>query len=221
MFLRLWQPVSLCLSRLVSRRISSRLLGVMLAGSLAVTVLLGNAPTAQAQQVPGAQAEMPGIPAGQVYGGLQLDSYCRSLGYVTVVSTGDYYYGWRCVDASGGQSGFSMKAACQWQYNDSAAQDYTPNFYHATGGVCFHGTFRGGLNLRAYCTLGLHANDVQLRGNTVDDWYCVTYSASLGGYVYSVITLLNACKWQYSGSYIVFRFDNFYAPTTGECWQIF
>jgi hypothetical protein len=50
-------------------------------------------------------------------GGLDLDSYCQSIGYVGASLDGYTAYDWHCDGADGSLNGIDMKAACQWQYS--------------------------------------------------------------------------------------------------------
>jgi hypothetical protein len=191
-------------------RVLSWVLVGVLACSLAVTLSVGTAPSAHAQA-----NSVPYL------GGMDLMGYCRSQGYVSVRTIGTTYYSWRCVSSTGADISFSMQAACQWQYHTPNAWDQTDNFYSATGGGCWFGHLRGGVNLRGYCR-SLGYADVTLRGNTVYDWSCVqvvspwTYyipiSFDFGG---SDPNMTNACIWTYNIS--VARFADFYTATSGQC----
>jgi len=149
-------------------------------------------------------------------GFLNLQGYCRSLGYVAVRTVGTTYYDWRCVDRNGNDVQFAMRAACQWQYHTPNAIDYTYDFYTATSGSCFGvSTLLGGINARAYCRSKGY-DDVQLQGNTAYDWTCIKggrFPASR-----SINNMDDACQWMYNNGNVVARFGDFYTPTSWQCW---
>jgi len=77
-------------------------------------------------------------------GGLELVSYCQSLGYTGATLQKGYVVGdqaaydnWRCTDATGTTHPFSMEQACQWMYGLNAvlAQPLDPN--DAFSWVCY------------------------------------------------------------------------------------
>jgi hypothetical protein len=71
-------------------------------------------------------------------GGVNLQGYCRALGYVGVTTVGSTAYDWRCVASTGFLLSLSsMTSACQWQYgfNTIVARFY--NFYSTTSWECW------------------------------------------------------------------------------------
>src|SRR5689334_6554521 len=93
----------------------ARWLILVLACSLALTFAFGSAPQAHA--------------SSDVLGGLDLISFCRSQGFVSVRSVENTAYGWRCIDQNGNDATFNLFAACQWQYHTANAWDRI-GFFH-------------------------------------------------------------------------------------------
>lgn len=89
----------------VGRKLASMLVGL----ALAACVSLFSAASASAA----------------VLGGVDLDGYCKSIGYWGVVLESHDAYGWRCQRATE-RAHISMTAACRWQYGNPAARDVLP-----------------------------------------------------------------------------------------------
>src|SRR5690349_12616716 len=64
------------------------------------------------------------VSADSTLGGMDLDGYCRSLGYRGVTLTGHTVYDWYCVTNSGSHVGIEINKECNWQYhrNDAYAK---------------------------------------------------------------------------------------------------
>jgi Peptidase_C39 like family len=54
------------------------------------------------------------VMGGADRGGVDLNGYCSSIGYVGVQLTGTTAYGWACFTSTGTLAGIYMPAACQW-----------------------------------------------------------------------------------------------------------
>jgi len=84
----------------------------------------------------------PGDPLTPL-GGLDLDDYCRSLGYVNSTLTKPQigpnaaFNNWRCQASDGGTHPFSMTQACQWQYGTNAVQAHPSDTDDAYTWVCY------------------------------------------------------------------------------------
>ena len=146
-------------------------------------------------------------------GGLDLNSYCQSLGYSQVTTVGTTVYDWRCVNAGGGQANIDMTNACRWQYGPGAI-DYSNNFYVATSVSCANApTLLGGINLKWYCQL-IGNTDVTTVGTTAYDWRCVKADGTL-----VPVSMAWACVYQYGTAITMSRFANFYSMTSWQCWK--
>ncbi len=79
----------------------------------------------------------------QPLGILDLDGYCRSLGYdqstltSTQVGPNAAHGNWRCDTGSGKLRPISMEQACKWQYNRRAVQAHPTNPDDAYTWVCY------------------------------------------------------------------------------------
>ena len=88
-------------------------------------------PTAPEGQLQGAEPSFVGVfgspqPAERELGGIDLDGYCRSRGYIGAVLVGpaqgpNAAYDWRCRSSDGGATGISVDDACRWMYSDPSA----------------------------------------------------------------------------------------------------
>jgi hypothetical protein len=146
-------------------------------------------------------------------GGIDLRSYCRSLGYTNEAIVGTTIYDWRCVNADGSQANIDMTNACRWQYGPGAI-DYSNNFYVATSVSCANApTLLGGINLKWYCQLIGYAN-VTTVGTTAYDWRCVKADGTL-----VTVNMAWACVYQYGTAIAMSRFANFYSVTSWQCWK--
>jgi hypothetical protein len=79
---------------------------------------------------------------GTVVGGLDLDGYCRSIGYAHSATpypdqevTGGAYT-WDCVSGSGAQTPINMQAACNWQYRGQVTVAYPQDPNNSWSWVC-------------------------------------------------------------------------------------
>jgi hypothetical protein len=72
-------------------------------------------------------------------GGVNLDGYCRSIGYLGTTLVSKNAYGWRCVPSSEGDQlvGINMRSACQWQYNAPKAIDRMGNYHDPYSWKCW------------------------------------------------------------------------------------
>lgn len=186
----------------------ARLLILVLVCGFALMFASGNAPSAHAQ------AHAPNLTFS---GGVDLKSYCQSLGYISVRTVGTTEYDWRCIDRNGNDVSLSLRAACQWQYQNVNEWDWTTNFYSVTGMVCLNGASLGGINARAFCqSQGYY--DVALLGSTAYDWRCLGYTF-FGTPDYISFNMDDACSWMYPNYafYPLAVFTNFYSPTSWVC----
>lgn len=77
-------------------------------------------------------------------GGVELVSYCQSLGYTGATLQKGYVVGdqaaydnWRCTDVTGNTHPFSMVQACQWMYGLNAVQAHPLDPNDAFSWVCY------------------------------------------------------------------------------------
>lgn len=192
-----------------------RLLVLVLVCSIALPLTLSSTSKAHAQST-----------IVNVLGGLSLLDYCDAHGYDGVTTDGsNTYYSWFCT--SGGaaiDTHISMLDACRWQYTGTTnVWDTTDNFYSATGAWCFTGTLLGGINLVLYCS-SIGWQDAVLLGSSAYGWSCKLRRINLTtGKVYYLYKPLQqddmnqACAWMYSSSLVRARFDDFYTPTSWQC----
>lgn len=157
---------------------------------------------------------LPGAPQpNQRIGGMNLSSYCGSLGQSTnlTLTNGQWY----CGNSS---TPINMTNACLWEYTDAnevAKQDVAGNPYTwscyqtavsstptptptsiptATPTLIFTPTptpgtrVLGGLNLNGYCASKNQGSAVLINGN----WNCNSPTTT--------INMTSACQWQYSSS---------------------
>ncbi len=139
--------------------------------------------------------------------------YCKFLGYKGASLDGKTAYDWHCVTQSGRHVGFSMTAACRWQYKDPQAIDVILDFFTPSSWFCdSNARDLGGINLNGYCQAGGYTG-VSLDGKTAYDWRCVSQSGQHVG-----IDMSHACYWQYNNVSIVARMANYYNPSSWQCW---
>jgi hypothetical protein len=69
-------------------------------------------------------------------GGLDLNTYCRSIGYTTATAIGSTAYDWRCVNSGGALGGIDTLRACRAQYG-GLAMDRFRNFYDRNSWECW------------------------------------------------------------------------------------
>lgn len=88
---------------------------------------------------PGNGGEPCGIVACDptVLGGLDLYSYCLSLGYSNASLDGTTAYDWHCDDSWGYLYGIDMNAACQWQYPGASAYAIMGDMNNPDSWVCY------------------------------------------------------------------------------------
>ena len=135
---------------------------------------------------------------GADLGGLDLNTYCRSLGFDHVTSIDPSPSGWRCVTAGGEQVSLSILDACRFQFSDLVAAGFTLTTSNSgtAGSWRCHSTVLtaqsfGGLDLARYCREGLGFTGVTLEEKTVSGWRCV---ASDGTKV--PFSMHASCQWQ-------------------------
>ena len=74
-------------------------------------------------------------------GGVDLQSYCQSLGYVGVSLDGTTAYDWHCDTQSGNHVGIWMDDACGWQYSKNHTRALVNDFYDPGSWKCYVDTF--------------------------------------------------------------------------------
>jgi hypothetical protein len=118
------------------------------------------------------------------------------------------------VSSSGQQVGIWTPAACQWQYQDSRAEDLLANYYDSNGWQCFTGAHYLGnaTDWNGYCQSIGYAS-AALVGNTAYDWRCVSSSGQQVG-----IWVAYLCQWQYNIKPAVGRLVDFNNPNAWQCW---
>jgi hypothetical protein len=78
------------------------------------------------------------IAAGErLLGGVDMQGYCMSRGYVRADLQGNTAYDWRCVTGSGGRDHISMTDACRWQYSRTDVIDRVGDFYNPYSWQCW------------------------------------------------------------------------------------
>ncbi|HEY4036256.1 MAG TPA: hypothetical protein VGL94_20035 [Ktedonobacteraceae bacterium] len=185
-----------------------------------------------------------------------LDRYCQQSG-IPGASTqnpittggaqrdGDNAYAWTCHQFWTGTPGgdapgrnLSMKAACQFIFNDNSAEDRLLNYWnthpqHPTSSTdtttddtsaweCFtNATLVGGINLTKYCQSLGYQNYVH-DGATAYDFRCTGNGQTETD---KFDTMLAACQIQYRGyAYVIDRLaeddghSGYSDPTSWECW---
>jgi hypothetical protein len=185
-----------------------------------------------------------------------MDQYCQQRGIpgastANPITTGgaqrdgDNAYAWKChrywTGTSGGDApgtDMSMKAVCQWVFNDNNAEDRLLNYWnthpqHPTSSTdtttdttsaweCFtNATLVGGINLTGYCQSLGYQNYVH-DGSTAYDFRCTGNGMQDTG---RFDTWLAACQLQYQGyAYVIDRLaaddghGGYTDPTSWECW---
>jgi hypothetical protein len=100
--------------------------GIVLALLVWLTFPGGMQPYSRAPALPATQVSASNGEHFQVVsqsaklGGLDLNSYCISQGYVSVSLDGRTTNDWHCVDSAGKHFGLSPGDACKWQYQTNA-----------------------------------------------------------------------------------------------------
>jgi hypothetical protein len=73
----------------------------------------------------------------QIYGAIDFNGYCNSLGYDGSMVTEDDAYGMACNAGDEVPAGISVRAACLWQYSDPTVLERVVDFYQPDGWECF------------------------------------------------------------------------------------
>jgi hypothetical protein len=68
-------------------------------------------------------------------GGLDLNAYCRSIGYASATAIGSTAYDWRCISSSGALGGIDTTRACRAQHGQIAIDRFV-NFYDRNSWEC-------------------------------------------------------------------------------------
>jgi hypothetical protein len=177
---------------------------------LAVLLCLGTAVVGSvvAGASPAAAAPVKPLAVDANLGGVDLDTYCKYLGYDGAKLLFPYYSSdWRCFNKSprpghpDEEYGISVDGACQYQFANVVAAGYpvrsvpegSPGTWrcHATPGQTHD---YGGMDLSGYCrSIGYGYS--KHHGDNVTGWTCV---ANDGGEFR--IDLHAACRYQYPGA---------------------
>ncbi|GAA3535011.1 hypothetical protein GCM10022419_013170 [Nonomuraea rosea] len=168
---------------------------------LVLTVLLAclgatwiGAPTAQAVAAP---LKVQAIDA--YLGGVDLNGYCKSIGYDGAKTAGNGFADWRCYIGNT-EVGLSLVSACQWQFSPLVAAGYPITAQtngnsagewkcHAAAGAT---AFYKGMNLAGYCQSIGH-NGARHRGSNVTGWVCTRNDGAE-----ERLNLHAACTWQHA-----------------------
>ncbi|MHB8626114.1 MAG: SH3 domain-containing protein [Aggregatilineales bacterium] len=69
-------------------------------------------------------------------GGMDIDGYCRSKGYVGAMLTQQTVYGWNCKDGNGNPHGMDLYDLCAWQYHGALPTPQFSNFNDPNSWLC-------------------------------------------------------------------------------------
>lgn len=76
-------------------------------------------------------------PSSILSGGLDLNDYCKSIGYVGVVLVQNTAYGWNCKSSNGHTYSMNLYNACQWQYHGALPTPRYSNFNDPNSWKCY------------------------------------------------------------------------------------
>lgn len=104
-------------------------------------LVVGTTASASAASTKRTQVASTLVPISLQYelGGLNLDAWCKHLGYYGVTLDGSTAYGWKCYTGSGSHVGIDVHAACRWTYNNSTAFAKMLNYYDPNSWKCYTG----------------------------------------------------------------------------------
>lgn len=111
----------------------------LLGNILAVLLVVGMTASASAASIKRTQVASTLVPISLQYdiGGLDLDTWCKHLGYGGVSLDGSTAYDWKCYISGGPHVGMDLNAACQWTYNNPTAFSRVLNFYDPYSWRCY------------------------------------------------------------------------------------
>src|SRR5437868_1685875 len=114
-----------------------------------LTMFAGSSQQAYAASAKSSQHTNPDISLTRILGGVDLNGYCKSIGYVRASLDGTTVYNWHCRNANNNAFGISMNSACRWEYPAARplATARPLNFYNAYSWQCFSARQFGWANL--------------------------------------------------------------------------
>ncbi|WP_433518647.1 hypothetical protein ACQP2T_26015 [Nonomuraea sp. CA-143628] len=132
-------------------------------------------------------------------GGVDLNGYCRSIGYDGAKKVVNHFDGWRCYIGTT-EVGLSVAGACQWQFSPLVAAGYPVTAStngnsagewkcHATAGTT---EFFKGMNLAGFCQ-SIGYNGAKHLGDNVTGWVCTRNDGAQ-----IRLDLHAACTWQHA-----------------------